>query len=104
MSKEKKEEKDNFIIKDRKTGKEIVAITIKADYTPEALAVHNAFREFCQAETQDNYTQGLRRLLENTEKQFMIELLSQKVLELESKLNTENKESKKDKKDLGGTF
>lgn len=49
-------------IKDFWEGK--TGFTIRADDTEENRKVHTAFKEYCKVETDNSYTQGLRKLLE----------------------------------------
>jgi hypothetical protein len=55
---------------ENKTG-----FTIRADDTQENKNVHKAFKDFCKAETDNNYTLGLRKLLEYYQGDFKLELL-----------------------------
>jgi hypothetical protein len=55
---------------ENKTG-----FTIKADDTQENKNVHKAFKDFCKIETDNNYTLGLRKLLEYYQGDFKIEML-----------------------------
>lgn len=48
----------------RGMAKGTVRFSIKADDTLENFHVHETFREFCRIECDNNYTQGLRKLLE----------------------------------------
>jgi len=48
----------------REIAKGTIRFSIKADDTLENLQVHSAFKSFCQIETDNNYTLGIRKLLE----------------------------------------
>ena len=63
-----------------------VRFSIRADDTPENLAVHKAFREFCKVETNNDYTQGLRKLLEYYQGDFKYELINDRITELNTTL------------------
>ena len=52
-----------------------VRFSIKADDTLENLQVHSAFKEFCKIETDNNYTQGLKKLLEYYQSDYKIEMI-----------------------------
>ena len=52
-----------------------IRFSIRADDTEENQKVHDAFKEFCKVETDNNYTQGLRKLLEYYQGDFKIEML-----------------------------
>jgi len=52
-----------------------VRFSIKAEDTKENESVHTAFKEFCKVETDNNYTQGLRKLLEYYQNDFKYEML-----------------------------
>ncbi len=59
----------------RSIAKGIIRFSIKADDTLENLQVHSAFKNFCRAETDNNYTQGLRKLLEYYQSDYKIEMI-----------------------------
>jgi len=59
----------------RGIAKGSVRFTIKADDTLENLQVHSAFKDFCRVECDNNYTQGLRKLIEMYELKAKDELL-----------------------------
>jgi len=48
----------------RDIAKGTIRFSIKAEDTLENLQVHCAFKNFCQVETDNNYTLGIRKLLE----------------------------------------
>ena len=52
-----------------------VRFSIKADDTMENMQVHAAFKEFCKVETDNNYTQGLKKLLEYYQSDYKIEMI-----------------------------
>ena len=59
-----------------------IRFSIKADDTEENQAVHDAFKEFCKVETDNSYTQGLRKLMEYYQGDFKYELLNNAMNEL----------------------
>lgn len=63
-----------------------VWITIRDYDTPETMAIHDAFKQFCKIEAGNNYTQGLRVLLKYYEDDYKFEFLANKILELENEL------------------
>jgi len=52
-----------------------VRFSIKADDTLENMQVHAAFKDFCRVETDNNYTQGLKKLLEYYQSDYKIEMI-----------------------------
>lgn len=71
----------------RDIAKGIVRFSIKADDTPENTQVHDAFKDFCRVETDNNYTQGLRKLLEYYQSDFKYELITNKLVQLDTLLS-----------------
>lgn len=78
-----------------------ISFFIKAEDTEENEAIHAAFKEFCKIEASNNYTIGLSILLRNYQTDYKFEMVANKLLELEQRLDSMDKE--KDKKD-GGMF
>ncbi len=74
-----------------------IGFNIKALETPENIAVHTAFREYCKTETDNNYTLGIRKLLEEHEQDWKYALLAQGLAELQAEM-AEAKANKKDNK------
>lgn len=60
-----------------------IRFSIKAKDTPENESVHKAFKEFCKVEVDDNYTLGLRKLLEFYQGDFKFEMLHQDIADLQ---------------------
>jgi hypothetical protein len=60
----------------------IYAFTVKYYGTPENVAVHNAFKEYCRNNTDSNYLQGIKRLLELSTVDWKYESLHDEILEL----------------------
>lgn len=86
-----------------KDGK--VWFTIRDNDTPENVAVHEAFKEFCKHEANNNYTLGLKILLKYMQDDYKYEFLADKIVavddkveELKNKLTP--KLDKKEKEDL----
>jgi hypothetical protein len=52
---------------------------IQAKDTEENQKIHESFKEFCKIETDNNYTQGIRKLLEYYQNDFKYELLFEKL-------------------------
>jgi hypothetical protein len=87
----------------REISSGFVRFSIKADDTEENQKVHDAFKEFCKIECDNNYTLGLRKLLEYIEEDskfasmhLNIEYLASRLAEIESKLDKPKEEEKKD--------
>lgn len=84
-----------------------IRFSIKANDTEENQKIHDAFREFCRVECDDNYTFGLRRLLENYQDDAKFEALWDKYMYLEaelSELKRKLEEPEKPVEDDGGVF
>jgi len=80
-----------------------IRFSIKARDTDENTQVHTAFKEFCKMECDDNYTIGLRKLLEFYEQHAILDLISNRIQELElrvQRLEAPNKEVKKDESEM----
>jgi hypothetical protein len=52
-----------------------VRFSIKAEDSPYNVSVHSAFKEFCSVECDNNYTLGLKKLLEHYERDAHYEAL-----------------------------
>ena len=81
--------------------------TIRANNTAENKAVHDGFKMYSKIECDNNFTQGLRTLLEYRQTDFkyeslfgMIQALKQEVAELKAKIEPKKVEKKEDE----GTF
>lgn len=91
------------------SDKGFTRFSVKADDTKENQQVHDAFKEYCRIECDNNYTQGLRKLLEYYQGDFKYEALWDKVVgiegvnqELQQQIN-ELKAAPEQEKD-GGVF
>ena len=88
-------------LKDLASG--FIRFSIKATDTKENEIVHKAFKEFCKFESDDNYTLGLKRLLEIADGDAKFEAvwehmktLEDRVLSLEEKLKEPVKKENKE--------
>lgn len=63
-----------------------IGFSIKAKNTPQNEAVHTAFRDLAIAECDGNYTLALRKLLENYEMFAHFEVLVDRIVALEQKV------------------
>lgn len=59
----------------RDIAKGYIRFSIRADDTIENKQVHEAFKEFCKVETDNNYTLGIRKLLEYYQEDYKTEML-----------------------------
>lgn len=75
------EEKNGVNLKDL-NAEGFIRFSIKAKDTNENESVHKSFKEFCKLETDDNYTLGLRKLLEYYQGDFKYEALYQEIEDL----------------------
>jgi hypothetical protein len=69
-----------------------VWLNIRATNTPENVAIHTAFKDFCKQECDDNYTIGLKVLLGGFSLDGSVPELVSKVKELEEKVSVLQKE------------
>ena len=84
-----------------------IRFSIKADDTEENQKVHEAFKEFCKIECDNNYTLGLRKLLEYIEEdakyasmQMNIESINSRVSDIETKISQPKEEKEKEDGDV----
>ena len=80
-----------------------IRFSIKAKDTEENKRVHDLFRDFCKSEADDNYTLGLKRLLEYYMEDFKFESLHLMIEELRAEvdiLKSKTDEPKKDKTEV----
>jgi hypothetical protein len=63
-----------------------VWITIRDYDTPEVVAIHDAFKEFCKIEAGNNYTQGLKILLKYYQDDYKFEFLADKIANIDAEL------------------
>jgi len=64
-----------------------VRFSIKAEDTFENMQVHAAFKDFCRVETDNSYTQGIKKLLEYYQSDYKIEMIYNKLNEQSVTLN-----------------
>ena len=79
-----------------------IRFSIKTFDTEENEAIHSGFKEFCKIECDNNYTLGLKRLLEHYEHQNHIEALWSSIAELDAKI--ENNKPKEEEEKKEGVF
>lgn len=84
--------------------KGFVRFSIRAEDTEENKAVHLAFKDFCRAECDNNYTIGLRVLLQYYERDFKFEMLWDKIAALEEKLLKMEEKKVEKSEEKGGMF
>lgn len=63
-----------------------IRFSIKAEDTPENVAVHAAFKQFAEIECDNNYTIALRSLLKNYESDYRFDALWQHIESLQEKV------------------
>ena len=63
-----------------------VWVLIKSKKNDSNEAIINGFRSFCEIETNNDYTQGLKRLLEYYEIDSKYEMFARKFVEIEEKI------------------
>jgi hypothetical protein len=84
--------------------KGFVRFSIRAEDTEENKAVHAAFKDFCRAECDNNYTIGLRTLLNYYAGDYKFEAIWDKIALVEARvIDIEKNVSKKNDAD-GGVF
>lgn len=76
----------------------VYVFKVKYHGTKENVAVHEAFKEYCRLQTDNNYLQGIKRLLELASVDWKYESLHEEIIELKNKvvLLEQEKESKKE--------
>lgn len=80
--------------------------TIRANNTPENILIHKAFKDFAKIECDNNYTLGLRVLMEYRQADFKYESLYAQIQQLQAEVKELKLklEPKKEKKEDEGTF
>ena len=79
-----------------------ISFKIKYNNTEENRGVHDTFRKFAEAETDNHYLLALKKLLENYSEDYRFEALWEKISLVESamvELNKPATEEKKEEKD-----
>jgi hypothetical protein len=83
----------------RDIAKGFIRFSIKAEDTEQNQNVHNDFKEFCRLETDNNYTLGLRKLLESYSGDTKFEILYQEIQSLKNDIEVLKSKPKEDKED-----
>jgi len=78
--------------------------TIRANNTPENIVIHNAFKEYSKIECDNNYTLGLRTLLEFKQADYKYESLYAQIQELKAKVKELEPKKAEKKDETEGTF
>ena len=78
--------------------------TIRANDTEQNSLIHKGFKEYCKVECNNDYTQGLKRLLELADGESKFEILYAKVVELEERINSLENKGEKEEEPNNGTF
>jgi len=60
--------------------------SIKAEDTEENIATHAGFKSFCEHETANNFTLGLRKLLENWQGNSQTDMLWEMIKEIKEEI------------------
>jgi hypothetical protein len=84
-------------------AKGYIRFSIKADDTEENQAVHDSFKDFCKTETDNNYTLGLKKLLETYSGDTKFDILYQEIQVLKediAKLKEKPKEKEEDELEM----
>ena len=63
-----------------------ISLYIKTKNTEQNAAVHNAFRQICKEECDDDYTQGLKMLINAWQSDFKYESLWEHIVELQKQV------------------
>ena len=76
-----------------------VRFTVRATDNESNRHIHDAFKKFCELECDNNYTFGLRKLLEEYEEDAKIEMLWEQISLLQARVSElEDKTAKPQKK------
>ena len=78
-----------------------IRFSIKAKDTEGNQRVHDMFREFCKVEVDDNYTLGLKKLLEYYAEDYKFESLHLMIEELKAEIDELRTKIDKKKDDTG---
>jgi hypothetical protein len=68
-------------------AKGFIRFTIKATDTEANTATHEAFKAFCTAECDNNYTLGIRRLLEHYEEDYKHETIWNAIADINHRID-----------------
>lgn len=85
-----------------------IRFSIKTENTEANIAIHDEFKDFCRCESDNNYTIGLKMLMNNWKEDVKTALLMDKIEYLESQIDflkdlVENKKEEVESED-NGTF
>lgn len=83
---------------------ETIGFSVKAPKTEMNEAIHNGFRLFCKEETKDDYTLGIKRLLEAYQTDWKHDVLMERILELTARIDALEKGEEKEQKEDEVTF
>jgi hypothetical protein len=81
-----------------------IRFSIKSNDTVENQNIHTAFKEYCKTECDNNYTLGLKFLLENYESDFKYTSLYDHIVNLTKRVNELESQCKKAEKTEQGAF
>jgi len=92
----------------REIAQGYIRFSIKTEDTEENNVVHNAFKEFCRVETNNDYTMGIRKLLEYYQGDFKYEILYNSIqgiqVELDELKESLKKPTKEENEEDGNAF
>lgn len=89
---------DNYELEDLGVNG-FIRFSIKADDTEPNRKTHESFKEFCKTECDDNYTLGLRKLLEYYQLDWKYESLWDEIGILKGELEVLKNKIKEEKKE-----
>lgn len=80
--------------------------TIRANDTEQNSTIHKAYKDYCKTECNNDYTMGLKRLLELSDGEAKFEMLYDTLVELQSRVAELEKPKKEEKEEEpnNGTF
>lgn len=90
----------------RDLSKGFIRFSIKAEDTEQNQEVHQDFKEFCRIETDNNYTLGLKKLLDTYSGDIKFEILYQEIQTLKNDIELlkvkpkENKDKDEDELEM----
>lgn len=64
-----------------------IGFSIKAKNNEVNIAIHEAFKEFCKYETDNNYTLGIKLLLDNWEQSNKLLYIIERIAQLEQEIS-----------------
>ena len=81
---------------------ETIGFNVVCDNTEPNRLIIQGFKDFCEEQTQSNYTLGLKQLLSNWYSDYKNELLNEKIAYLEARVH--ELEDKKEEQKVETTF